>query len=308
MSTTVSYKGATIATVNNNTKTLQTQGKYLEADVILTDVSQSSPTISSLTVTPTTSQQTFNSGSVDGYKPVVVNAMPAGTAGTPTATKGTVSNHSVSVTPRVTNATGYITGSTKTGTAVTVTASELVSGSETKTANGTYDVTNLAELVVNVAAGPTNMVTGTFTPQTAGAVESVSVPYAGSGHPVMCAIFPADGSYKSTTDVYNLIQQYAVVEWFMSKANTALAPTYTTSGGANYGCTAWVYKSSATSATTYSRSSAMTTNTYSSAAPTAAGATCVRFSDDTTLKYFVASTSYGLVQDVEYRYVILYSS
>ena len=32
-------------------------------------------------------------------------------------------------------------------------ASELVSGSETKTANGTYDVTNLASLVVNVSGG-----------------------------------------------------------------------------------------------------------------------------------------------------------
>ena len=109
--------------------------------------------IQSLTVSPSTSQQTFNSSSVDGYKPVTVNAMPTGTAGTPTATKGTVSNHSVSVTPSVTNTTGYITGSTKTGTAVTVSASELVSGSETKTANGTYDVTNLAELVVSVSSG-----------------------------------------------------------------------------------------------------------------------------------------------------------
>ena len=117
----------------------------------------SSPTIDTLTVTPSTSQQVFNSSSVDGYKPVTVNAMPSGTAGTPTATKGTVSNHSVSVTPSVTNTAGYITGSTKTGTAVTVSASELVSGSETKTANGTYDVTNLAQLVVNVSGGSKNV-------------------------------------------------------------------------------------------------------------------------------------------------------
>lgn len=308
MSTTVSYKGNTIATVNNNTKTLLTQGKYLEANVILTDVSQSAPTITALTVTPTTSQQTFNSGAVDGYKPVVVNAMPAGTAGTPTATKGAVSNHSVSVTPSVTNSTGYISGGTKTGTAVTVSASELVSGSETKTANGTYDVTNLAELVVNVSGGTSNMVTGTFTPSTAGSVESLTIPYTGSGYPVMASVFPADGSYKSSTDIYNLIQQYAVVEWYMSKANTALSPTYATSGGANYGCPAWVYKSSASSATTYSRSSAMTTNTFSTSNPTAAGATCVRFYSATSMKYYVASTSYGLVKDTEYRYVILYSS
>ena len=77
-------------------------------------------------------------------------SVPAGTAGTPSASKGTVSNHSVSVTPSVTNTSGWITGSTKTGTAVTVSASELVSGSETKSANGTYDVTNLASLVVQI--------------------------------------------------------------------------------------------------------------------------------------------------------------
>lgn len=77
-------------------------------------------------------------------------SIPSGTAGTPSASKGTVSNHSVSVTPSVTNTTGWITGSTKTGTAVTVSASELVSGSETKTTNGTYNVTNLASLVVAV--------------------------------------------------------------------------------------------------------------------------------------------------------------
>ena len=80
-------------------------------------------------------------------------AVSSGTAGTPTATKGTVSNHSVSVTPSVTNAAGYISGGTKTGTAVTVSASELVSGSQTVTSNQTVDVTNLASLVVNVSGG-----------------------------------------------------------------------------------------------------------------------------------------------------------
>lgn len=84
------------------------------------------------------------------YSAQASKAVASGTAGTPTATKGTVSNHSVSVTPSVTNSTGYITGGTKSGTAVTVSASELVSGSETKTENGTYNVTNLASLVVDI--------------------------------------------------------------------------------------------------------------------------------------------------------------
>jgi len=39
MSTTVTYKGSTLTTANNNTKTLKTAGKYMEGDVILTDVS-----------------------------------------------------------------------------------------------------------------------------------------------------------------------------------------------------------------------------------------------------------------------------
>lgn len=83
-----------------------------------------------------------------------VSAVPNGTAGTPTATKGTVSNHSISVTPSVTNTTGYITGSTKTGTAVTVSASELVSGTKSITTNGTgIDVTNYASVNVSVGGG-----------------------------------------------------------------------------------------------------------------------------------------------------------
>lgn len=77
-------------------------------------------------------------------------AVASGTAGTPTATKGSVSNHSISVTPSVTNTTGYISGGSKTGTALTVSASELVSGSETKTENGTYNVVNLSSLVVAI--------------------------------------------------------------------------------------------------------------------------------------------------------------
>lgn len=89
-------------------------------------------------------------------------SVPSGTEGTPTATKGTVSNHAISITPSVTNSAGYISGSTKTGTAVSVSASELVSGSETKTENGTYDVTNLASLVVNVS-GASGVKTGTLT-------------------------------------------------------------------------------------------------------------------------------------------------
>ena len=86
--------------------------------------------------------------------------MPSGTAGTPNATKGTVSNHSISVTPSVTNTTisiepevettgGYTTVGLIGVTAVTVSASELVSGNKEITSNGTnIDVTNYATIVL----------------------------------------------------------------------------------------------------------------------------------------------------------------
>ena len=84
------------------------------------------------------------------YSAQASKAVASGTAGTPTASKGSVSNHQVSVTPSVTNQTGYITGSTKTGTAVTVSASELVSGTLSISDNGTSDCANYASVNVNI--------------------------------------------------------------------------------------------------------------------------------------------------------------
>ena len=78
-------------------------------------------------------------------------SVSSGTEGTPTATKGTVSSNSISVTPSVTNSAGYISGGTHNGTAVTVSASELVSGTKTIASSGTIDVANYAN--ASVAAG-----------------------------------------------------------------------------------------------------------------------------------------------------------
>lgn len=82
------------------------------------------------------------------YASNVTGAIPYGTEGSPTATKGTVSNHSISVTPQVTNTEGYIEGGQMSGTPVTVSASELVSGTYTVSSSGTKDVTNYASISV----------------------------------------------------------------------------------------------------------------------------------------------------------------
>lgn len=79
MSSTVTYKGNTLATVNNNTKVLKTAGKYLEGDITVVDVTSTGTTINNQnkTVNPTTSQQTITADSgYTGLGTVTINAMP----------------------------------------------------------------------------------------------------------------------------------------------------------------------------------------------------------------------------------------
>lgn len=141
------------------TKSITTNGTYNASSDSLDGYSSVTVTVSSggtyqakTNINPSTSSQTITADNgYDALSSVQINAMPSGTAGTPTATKGTVNNHSISVTPSVTNTTGYIVGSTKTGTAVTVSASELVSGTKNISANGTaIDVTDYESVDVNV--------------------------------------------------------------------------------------------------------------------------------------------------------------
>lgn len=144
------------------TKSISQNGTGIDVtEYASVDVAVPAPTPSlqeKTNIAPSTSSQTITADSgYDGLSSVQINAMPSGTAGTPTATKGTVSNHSISVTPSVTNTTGYITGGTKTGTVVSVSASELVSGTYTVSSTGTIDVTNYANISVAAQTLPSSV-------------------------------------------------------------------------------------------------------------------------------------------------------
>ena len=164
------------------------------------------------------------------YQSAASKAVQSGTEGTPSATKGTVSNHQVAVTPAVTNAAGYIQGGTHSGTPVTVSASELVSGSETKTQNGTYDVTNLAELVVNVSGGGgSSMMVSTATKTLAAAASSIQ--FTGlSGEPtsfvVTSAADQSTGGTKAVAVVYDGTSCHGIDLTTQAEADTGFTQSY----------------------------------------------------------------------------------
>ena len=165
MSTTVTYKGDTLTTVSNNTKTLKTAGKYMEGDVILTDVSQSAPTIQSLSITPTISQQTFNASGVDGYKPVTVAAMPTmtlPTAATSSATSGYTSKATIgrstaaqyiNIPPGYNSAGAYYVISAVANGSATAPASISGTAASVSTGTNTLTLTKTVSVTPTVSAG-----------------------------------------------------------------------------------------------------------------------------------------------------------
>lgn len=186
----------------------------------------------------------------------------------------------------------------------TAAASDVASGKYFYTANGTR-----TQGTASGGGGASNFVMGEFTVDTTtGAAHTVTIPYTGSGYPIAAMVFVAAGTYVSGTDWYSSMQRYAVGQWTYSKSNLSSAPNYSSSGAANQGVTTFIYKNSTSSSTSYSRSSAMTTNVLTSSNATGAGATCVRFKGNNhTLSYFTASTSYGLLAGETYKYIIVYS-
>ena len=219
-------------------------------------------------INPTTSSQTITPTSGKYLTSVQINAMPSGTAGTPTASKGTVSNHSISVTPSVTNTTGYITGSTKTGTAVTVSASELVSGTKSITTNGTgIDVTNYASVDVSVSGG-------------APVINSLSVT-------------PSESEQtfnSSSVDGYKPVTVSAISSTYVGSGITRNDSTDLTASGATVSVPAGYYEEAASKSV-----STMTLPTSASASATTGYTSKATISRSTSDQYINIPTGYNSV-------------
>ena len=184
------------------------------------------------------------------------------------------------------------------------------SGSQTVTENGTYDVTSLAEMVINVSGGggASNVVTGTFV----GGEATVNVPYTGTGYPVTTVIEVDGGMYKSGTTWYKLIQRYAIGLYVASKADWSTAPDYAGSGTKNKATVMFTVKNSTTSSELYNRGGDVNFSTYDNVKerPLPSAALCFLWRNATTFQTATNGTSSGqngFASGITYRYWVIYS-
>lgn len=181
----------------------------------------------------------------------------------------------------------------------------------TMPASADRNLSNLASTIASITTGggSSRLVIGTFTTNSSSGAQNVTIPYTGSGYPIAAMVFVEGGASSANSSWYNLVQRYVVGFWAMHKSVQSTTPTYTTSGDNNKGHVLAMYKNSTSSATTYARTGDVGSATFNSSNAAATSAnTCVRFKSATTMSVYVAASSYGLVPNLNYTYIIVYSS
>ena len=199
---------------------------------------------------------------------------------------------------------GYAQGQRVVGTAVTP------SGSQTYTENGTYDVTALAEAVINVAGGggASNVVSGKFKGTTAGMLD-INLQYEGNGFPVAVVIYPSEGVYKADGEYYSLMQKNALALYCAVKNNLSLAPSYSNHSTNDAAMHLYRYKSSSNSATSYTHNAinSASVKVYNS---TGSGIVMIRNAKKFSVRIITAvdGSTIGFASGIDYTYNIIYSS
>ena len=195
------YATVSVAPTPSETKSVTTNGDVTPSSgKLLSKVSVNVPTGTARDSSDLTVSGATVNVPAGLYSSAASKSVASGTAGTPTASKSAVSNHSVTVTPSVTNIEGYIAGGTKTGTGVKVSASELVSGNKaitpSETAQSGIDVTNFKTASVGaisstyVGSGVTKKAAATVAPSTSEQTVCASGVYT-TGEQKVSAITPS---------------------------------------------------------------------------------------------------------------------
>lgn len=162
--------------------------------------------------------------------------------------------------------------------------------------------------------GGVAVATGSFTPATAGATETFTTDYNGTGYPVIGVVY-VDGGYANESNQKNTewvmhATKNAIGLFTFCKYNTDTTPTYTGSTPVRNGlsCCA-AYRSSDSVIFNMSAVNSSLTNTFNATGtPNGTSAMMtfiIRSAND--FAYFARNSSYGFAVGVTYKYIIVYS-
>ena len=162
--------------------------------------------------------------------------------------------------------------------------------------------------IAAASGGASNVVTGAFKGTTTGVAMDVNLSYTGSGYPIAVLIYPSEGAYKADGSYGILIQNRAFSVYTIVKNNMASTPTYSGNGAENKASVNTRYKSSTSSANTFSSAGASDNTAFSDSDAGSGSTNGVKIRSKTKLSVLIASSSYGFAANIEYRYWVIYSS
>jgi len=178
-------------------------------DTVTVNVPSDSPTIQSLSITPSTSQQTFNASGVDGYKPVTVAAMPTMTLPTSAASSATSGYTSkatigrstaaqyINIPPGYNSAGAYYVISAVANGSATAPASISGTAANVSTGTNTLTLTKTVSVTPTVSAGYVS--TGTAGNSSVSLTASVTTKAAATITPTTTNQTIAAGTYLTGT-------------------------------------------------------------------------------------------------------------
>lgn len=157
-----------------------------------------------------------------------------------------------------------------------------------------------------------NTVIGSFlyTSNDKGTAKTIDLPYHGNGYPVSVIIFPSSGPSDYNASWYNKVQRYANVFYCAIKSiiSSSSIPDYVNDDANNYAFVITRYKNSTSSSNVYATAAMAFTPFYKQNVISDSNYySIVSFDNKNTMKVFVANTSNGFLDGVEYTYIIEYS-
>lgn len=176
--------------------------------------------------------------------------------------------------------------------------------------------TNLSDAVHTLASGyggggVSNVVTGTFKNTATDESVDVDVDYSGNGYPIAMLIFVAEGASNANGTFYGTVLRGANIFYGIVKHATDVSPTYSGADATDKAAYFSRYKNSATDNTAIYTNSGIA-NIYNNANAATHNDRIVRLRSNKKFAVYMCaaggSANGGFAPNVDYKYVIVYSS